>query len=118
MLRREVDEVLAVGESARLGGVGLRLILVSALTTALRRVFAGVTAAVRVGAQSRALPVFRLFDRLFALLHLRGKARLRRLLRVRGRLLGAVNLGRVLRGGQVGQLQIRGTNRHARLFHL
>lgn len=118
MLRREVDEVLAVDQSARLCRFGLRLTLVGALTTALRRVSPGVTAAVGIGAQSRTFAVFRFFDRLFALLYLRGKARLRRLLRVRGGLLGAINLGRVLRGGQVGQLQIRGTNRHARLFHL
>jgi hypothetical protein len=33
-------------------------------------------------------------------------------------LLGSANLGRVLRRGQVCQLQIRWTNRHARLFPL
>lgn len=84
----------------------------------LRRVAAAAILAVRIGTKSRALGVFGLFDRLFALLHLGGERRLGCGLGVLRGLLGSANLGRVLRRGQVCQLQIRWTNRHARLFPL
>ena len=96
----------------------LRSIVVLAVAPLTGRVAPAVIAAVGIGAQRRAFAVFGLFDYFFALLYLRGKRRLGgRLSRLRG-LLGGANLGRVLRGGQVCQLQIRGTNRHDRLFPL
>jgi len=103
------------GESERrILGIGV----LRALAPLLRRITTAVVAAVRVGTKCRAFDVVGLFDRFFALLHLRGERRLgSRLGRLWG-LLGGANLGRVLRGGQVCQLQIRGTNRHDRLFPL
>ena len=85
-------------KSERLIGV-----FVLVLTAFLRRVAAAV-APVRVRADFRALGVVGLGDGLFALLDLGGKGCLRRGLRILRRVLGGVNLGRVLRGGQICQL--------------
>ena len=79
---------------------------------------AAVITAVGVGAKRRAFTVLGLFDGFFALLQLRGERSLGGCLSGLWGLLGGANLGRVLRGGQVCQLQIRGTNRHARVFPL
>jgi len=89
------------------------LLLVRLTPPLLRRVSAAV-AAIGVGADSGAFGVLGLFDHLFALLHLGGEGGLGGGLGVLRGFLSAVNLGRVLWGGQVGQLQIRGTNRHDR----
>lgn len=87
------------------------------LATALRRVLSAV-AAIGVRAKCGLLCVLGLFHHLFALLHLRGEGGLGGCLCVCCGLLGGTNLGRVLRGGQIRQLQIRGTNRHDRVFPL
>lgn len=87
------------------------------LATALRRIFAAV-AAVGIRAKTGAFGVLGLFDHLFALLYLRSEGGLGVGLGVCCGLLRSANLGRVLRGGQVCQLQIRGTNRHGRVFPL
>lgn len=93
-----------------------RCIVLGAFAASLRRV---VTAAsLAVGIDAAAFGVFGLGDGLFALGDLSGEARRSRLLGIRGSVLGGVNLGRVLRGRQIRELQIRRTNRHARLFHL
>lgn len=93
------------------------LIVMRLLATALRCVLSAVTA-IGVGAKSGAFGVLGLFDHFLALLHLRSEGGLGGRLRVGRRLLRSANLGRVLRGGQVRQLQIRGTNRHGRVFPL
>lgn len=96
----------------------LRIVVLRALAPLLRRVSAAIVAAVGIRSKAGAFSVLCLADRFFALVHLRGERRLgSRLGRLRG-LLGGANLGRVLRGGQVRQLQIRGTNRHGPLFPL
>lgn len=93
------------------------LVAMRLLTTALRGIFAPV-AAVGIRAKGGAFGMLGLFDHLFALLHLRGEGGLGGCLGVCCGLLCSANLGRVLRGGQVRQLQIRGTNRHGRVFPL
>lgn len=92
-------------------------IVMRLLSTAFGRILPAVTA-VRIGAKRGAFGVFGLFDHLFALLHLRGEGGLGGRLAIGRGLLRSANLGRVLRGGQVCQLQIRGTNRHGRVFPL
>lgn len=87
------------------------------LSLAFRRVLSAVTA-IRVRAKSGLLGVLGLFDHLFALLDLRCEGGLGGCLCVCRGLLSSANLGRVLRGGQIRQLQIRGTNRHGRVFPL
>lgn len=87
------------------------------LATAFGRVLSAI-AAVGVGAKCGAFGALGLFDHFFALLYLRGEGSLRGGLGVCCGLLCSANLGRVLRGGQVRQLQIRGTNRHGRVFPL
>ncbi len=93
------------------------LIVVRLLATTFRRVLSAV-AAVGIRAKCGFFGVLGLFDHLFALLYLRGKVGLGGRLGVRRGLLCSANLGRVLRGGQICQLQIRGTNRHGRVFPL
>lgn len=113
-LRGEVDEMLAVaGEPKRV----VRFVCVVPLAL-LRSVCTAVPAAVRVRAQMRSLGVVALGNLLLALRNLRGEGSLRGILGVLRGLLGAANQGRVLRGGQICQLQIRGPNRHdPRVFH-
>ena len=94
----DVDEVFAVPVVA-----GLSFLLGAAtLLTALP--FATALTTVRIRANDGTLGVGRFGDGFFALLNLRGKSGLRRSLRSRRTSLSAVNLGRVLRGGQVCQL--------------
>jgi len=93
-----------------------RLLFAAWLLATAGRILAPV-AAVGIRAKRGAFAMFRFFDHLLALLDLRGERGLRGGLRVCRGLLRSANLGRVLRGGQVCQLQIRGTNRHGRLFH-
>jgi len=97
---------------------GLRRFVLGVRPALVRGVTTAVAAAVGIGAQRGTFAVFGLFDRFFALLHLVGEGGLGRRLRVLWGLLGRANLGRVLRGGQVCQLQVRGTDRHAQLFPL
>jgi len=62
------------------------------------------TSAVGICADDRSLGMLGLRNRLFALLDLRGEGSLGGRLGGLGSVLSAVNLGRVLRRGQVGQL--------------
>lgn len=68
--------------------------------------------AVTVGADDGTFGVRRFGNRLFTVLQLSDERILRGGLRRRRGLLGAINLGRVLRCGQVSELQIHGTDRH------
>ena len=96
------------GESERVLRLWLLLLLA---TTLLRRIpFAALT--IRVGSNGVAFGVLRLFDGLFALRDLSGEGGLGGGLACRGGFLGSVSLGRALRGGQVSELQIHGTDRH------
>lgn len=96
------------GESKRVLRLGLWLLLA---TTLLGRIpFASLT--IGVGADGAAFGMLRLFDGLFALRDLCSEGGLDGGLTSRGGLLGSVSLGRALRGGQVSELQIHGTDRH------
>ena len=79
-------------------------------------VAAAVAAAIRVGAQVRTLRIGRFRDRFLSLVDLIGKCNLCGLLCCLRCVLGAINQGRVLRSGQVGELQVHGMNRHGRVF--
>ena len=110
-LRRYVDEVRSIG-----GETDVIRLVFTALPI-LRRVSFAVALTVRTRTNAGAAGAgFGLRDRLFTLVDLFGERRLGRSLCRGGRLLGAANLGRVLRGGQVGELQIHGTYRHGPLL--
>lgn len=75
--------------------------------------------ALPIGARANARTasaVFGLGDRFLALVKLVGERRLGGRLCRYGCLLRTASLGRALRGGQVGELQIHGTDRHYRIL--
>jgi len=84
----------------------------------LRRGFLTRTSPIGVRLNHRSVRPLRFLDRLFALGELRGERSLRRLLRSLRSVLSSVNLGRVLRGRQIGELQIHWSYRHCPLLHL
>ena len=84
----------------------------------LRRIPVSVAFALGIRTQLRALGMRRFGYGLFALLNLGGETRLGCGLRRLRALLGVTNLGRVLRSGQVSELQIHWSDRHARLLPL